>query len=116
MREAGCVSQALDDLTLSARRLDQVNPSAREHGGKDQPGEAGARPQIRDPPCGTELRDLETGEAVGDVHIHGFDGVADGGGRVGLRGKGLEEVLYGVGRGLRVGRIEPPNGLRDRFT
>jgi hypothetical protein len=102
--KTGCQGKPLDDLALSAGRLDEVDLRMWEGRCEDEAREAGAGAQVHDSLCGAELIHLEAGKAVCDVQIEGLRGFADSRGRIGLRGQG---VYQGYDRSLGRG------GIRD---
>jgi hypothetical protein len=76
-------------------------------------GEAGAGAQVADR-CGAgELGRLEAGEAVGQMDVERFTGLADGRGGIGLGGQRREEPAERLGG---AGRQPEAGGQgRDRF-
>ena len=70
-------------------------------------GEAGTGTDVGDPLGRRKLRDLEAGEAVGDVDLPGAL-VDHGADRGTLRGEQLEDLA----QGLAAGRVEHRGGVR----
>ena len=84
--------QALDNRTLPARGLDQVDAGVRQRDRQREAGEPGARADIGDRGRLSDERQLKPGQAVGDVETDRPLGIDDGRRRVGLGGERAQQA------------------------
>jgi hypothetical protein len=99
--ELGCRGETADRLALALAGLDEVDVRLRQRDREDEAREARSRTDVRDRSCGSELGNLQAGQAVGYVRLERCSRLGDGRRRVRLRGEVGEQALEPVGRTRR---------------